>query len=371
VKIALVHDWLNTKFGGAEEVLVQAAAIFPDAPIYTLVYNPTIASERLPASRIRTSSLQRLPGWLKQRPRYLLPLIPSAIEQFDFSEYDVVISFSAAWSKGIITGPETLHICYCHTPMRFVWDYWPRYIDEQRVGAIRKAAIHVLTSRLRLWDYYSSARVDRWIANSQTTADRIQKYYRQSADAIIYPGAEIGDMRPVDSSEKDSYMVTLGSLTPYKKIDMAIKACNRLKQRLIVIGDGSDRARLEELAGPTIEFVGRVASDRRNDIVARAQALIFPNEEDFGIVPVEAMACGTPVIAYGRGGLTETVKDGVTGRFFDQPTVESLVDALRHFRASDYQTSKLVSRAGEFSTGRFQKQLQDYVEQRYAEFKRA
>lgn len=365
MKVALVHDWLNTKYGGAERVLDQLAAIYPDAPIYTLVYSPEAAGEAIDPSRVRTSSLQRLPRWLQKRSRYLLPLIPTAIEQFDLSEYDVVISSSAAFSKSVITKPETIHICYCHTPTRFVWDYWPRYILEQRVGPMRRAAGHWLTSRLRIWDYYSAERVDYWIANSKTTASRIKKYYRQSVDRVVYPGVEVDNFKPVPQSQKEDYYVTLGMLTPYKKIDMAIEACNKLGKKLVVIGGGPDLERLQEMAGPTVKFAGRVSDKERAELVAKAQALIFASEEDFGISPVEAMASGTAVIAYGKGGLTETVIKGVTGEFFDQPNVESLTTCLQNFDSSAYSTKKLTSRAGHFSSKRFAKEIQACVKEKY------
>ncbi|HUC86697.1 MAG TPA: glycosyltransferase, partial [Candidatus Saccharimonadales bacterium] len=306
MKVAIVHDWLNTKFGGAENVLVELAELFPEAPIYTILYDPATAGAAIAPGRIHPSRLQHLPAFLRQRPRYLLPFIPRSIERFDLSGYDVVISSSSAWVKGVITGPQTLNICYCYSPMRFAWDYWPRYVQEQQVGPLRRAAIHVLTSRLRVWDYFSAARVDRWVAISHHVASRIHKYYRQPMKAIsvIYPGADIAAFKP-QPTEKEDYFLVLSSLAPYKKIDLAIAACNRLGKRLIVAGDGADRGRLERLAGDTIEFTGRVSDSRRAELLARATAFIFPGEEDFGIAPVEAMASGTPVIAYNRGGLTE------------------------------------------------------------------
>lgn len=372
MKVAIVHDWLNTKFGGAEQVLIELAAMYPEAPIYTLLYNSETFGGAIDPTRVRTSRLQRLPKFLHARSRYLLPLIPVAIEQFDLTGYDVVISSSAAWAKGVITRPETLHICYCHTPMRFVWDYWPRYLDEQHVGPLRQAAIHRMTSRLRMWDYYSAERVDRWVANSQTTARRIRKYYRQEVGAVIYPGADTGGFTPAAKpAEAGRYFLTLGSLTPYKKIDLAIAACNRTGLNLVVAGDGPDRARLERLAGPTIRFAGRVEDPERNGLLAAADALIFPNEEDFGIVPIEAMASGTPVIAYGAGGLTETVVPGETGVFFAEQTVDCLAKALHDFNPAHFSSVALQRRAAKFSTQQFRQQFGAYVEQAYKEYQRA
>ena len=365
MKVALVHDWLNTKLGGGESVLIELAAIYPDAPIYTLLYNQAIIGDAIEPSRVRPSMLQRLPGFIRKHPRYLLPLLPTAIEQFDFSAYDVIISSSSAFAKGIITRPETLHICYCHSPMRFVWDYWPRYLAELKVGPLRQAAIRRSTSRIRLWDFYSAARVDKWIANSETTANRIRKYYRTEPDAVIFPGANLATLKP--SPKTSNYMVTLSSLTPYKKIDLAIAACNQTSTKLIVIGDGPDRSRLEHLAGPTIQFVGRVNDDERNRLLAEASALIFPNEEDFGIAPIEAMACGTPVIAYAKGGLTETLKEGESGVFFNEPTPESLANALRSFKPSDFSTDVLVRQAKHFNRTAFREAMQRFVEKSYRE----
>jgi len=367
MKVAIVHDWLNTKFGGAENVVAELADLYPEAPIYTLLYAPELVGDRIHPGRIHTSFLQKLPRWLRRRSRYLLPLIPMAIEQFDLSAYDVVISSSSAFAKGVITRPETLHICYCHTPMRFVWDYWPGYVEEQHVGHIQRGAIHVLTSRLRLWDYYSAARVDRWVANSHTTAQRIKKYYHQEVAAMIYPGADTSQFAP--STKTSDYFVTLSSLTPYKKIDVAIAACNRLERRLIVVGDGPDRPRLERLAGPTIEFAGRVNDTERAHLLAGARAMLFPNEEDFGIAPIEAMASGTPVIAFGRGGLTETIAPGVSGILFQPQSVEALVAAITDFQPTKFTAAALTRQAAKFTTAAFRKNIKTYVQKAYDDYR--
>jgi glycosyltransferase involved in cell wall biosynthesis len=370
MKVAIVHDWLNTKFGGAENLVVELAKLYPEAPIFTLLYDHEVVGDRIAPERIRSSRLQNYPGWLKRRSRYLLPFIPKAIEAFDLNDYDVVISSSGAFTKNIVTIPSTLHICYCNSPMRFVWDYWPRYVKEQGVGPLRKLAIYVLTSRLRLWDYYGAANVDRWIANSHNVAKRIKKYYRVDVDKVIYPGAEVSDFTPVAKHLKQDYFVTLSSLTPYKKVDMAIAACNRLGKRLIVIGDGPDRARLEKIAGPSVKFAGRLKRSDMAKIVAEAQALIFPNEEDFGIAPVEAMAAGTPVIAYNRGGLTETVLPIKTGIFFDSPTVDALAQVIQRFDEYTFNPNDLVSQANKFDMDKFRHQITTFVEEEYAQFKK-
>lgn len=365
MKIAFIYDWLNTRKGGGEAMMLELAAMYPEAPIYTMLFDAETYQGELDPARVKTSFLQKLPAWLRKRTRYLLPLIPLAIESYDLGEYDVVISVSSGYSKSVITRPETLHICYCYSPTRFLWDYWPRYVKDQHVGAMRRGSIHVLTSRLRLWDFYSAKRVDKWVAISQTVAKRITKYYRQPIERIIYPGVHLNKFKPVSPAQKENYFVTLSSLTPYKRIDLAIQACVQLGKRLVIIGDGPDRGRLESLAGDTVRFVGRVNDSQRADLLARATALLFPGEEDFGITPLDAMASGTPVIAYGKGGVTETVISGKTGIFFAEPTVQSLVNAISSFEADRFKTNDLTQQAAKFDIQLFRKQFKDYVEETY------
>lgn len=355
MKLALVHDWLNTKRGGAEKVLSVLADTFPEAPIYTLIYN----SDRFdyPPERIHTSSLQRLPRSVKQRSRYLLPLIPSAVEGWDFSSYDVVLSSSSAFVKNIITPEQTTHISYCHTPARFVWDYWPAYLHEQQLGPLRRWYVRRQARQFRIWDYVGAARVDAYIANSHTTARRIHRYYRREAD-IVHPPVEIPPKPDVD---KQDYYVTLGMLTPYKKIDLAIEAFNQSGRALKIIGDGPDRARLQRLAGDNIEFLGFVDEAAKHRVVAAAQGLIFPNKEDFGIAPVEAMALGTPVIGYGFGGVTETVENGVTGVLFSKQTVDALNKAVSQAQQLDCSTERLREHAQQFRTERFQEKIKYHL----------
>ena len=351
MKVALVHDWLNTRVGGSEQVLLELALLYPEAPIYTLWFRPEYYQGLIDPSRVRTSSLNRWPHWLTKRPRYLLGLLPAAIESFDLSEFDVVISSSNAFSKGVITRPETLHVSYCYSPMRFAWDYWPRYLDEQRIGPLRRLAATRLISRVRLWDYYSSKRVDHWLTISKTVAARIEKYYGATAE-IIHPPVATGQFGPTE--KKGAYYVTLATLTPYKQIDQAIAVANDTKRQLIVIGDGFDRPRLEKLAGPTVRFAGRVPAAEKAELLAGARALIHPCEEDFGLAPVEAMASGTPVIAYGRGGVTETVT-AHTGILYDEATPAALAAALDRFETKTWDRHILVTRAAEFDTAHFAK----------------
>jgi glycosyltransferase involved in cell wall biosynthesis len=363
MKVALVYDWLNHKFGGGEQMLVELAKMYPDAPIYTLLYNQELCGDAIDHRRVRTSRLQKLPNWIKRRPRYLLPLIPTAIEQYDLSEYDVVISASSAFSKSVITRPETMHVSYCYSPTRMVWDAWPAYLNDQHVNPVTRGFIHLLSSRLRLWDFYSANRVDHWVAISETVAARIRKYYRKEVSAVIYPGADT--QKYSTSKKKGDYFVTLSSLAPYKRIDLAIAACNKLGKQLIIIGYGSDKARLQQLAGPTIKLAGRIDDSARNKLLAEAKALIFPGEEDFGIAPIEAMASGTPVIAYGKGGLTETVIAGKTGLFFKEQTVDSLVQAINNFDQTSFAQDDLIAQAREYDISKFRHDFKKFIEDKY------
>ena len=358
MKVALVHDWLNTRVGGSEKVLIELANLSPDAPIYTLLHRPQFYRGQIDPKRVRTSWLQHLPRFLTDRPRYLLPLIPTAIEQFDFSDYDIVISSSNAFSKGIITNPHTLHICYCHTPMRFAWDYWPRYLDDQNVGRIKRFWASRMISRLRLWDYYSAQRVDAWVANSQHVAGRINKFYGADAQVINPP---VQTDLFTSSSQHSDYYITLGTLTPYKKVDAAIAACNQLKRKLIVIGEGFERAKLEAMAGPTISFVGRVSDNEKAKLLSGAKGLLVPQEEDFGIAMVEALASGTPVIAYGVGGASEIVSNGM-GALYDDDSVDGLVAAIKKAESQKFDPAKLHQHSLTFSQQNFAKNITTTVE---------
>jgi glycosyltransferase involved in cell wall biosynthesis len=367
VRLALAHDWLDRPVGGAERVALEMAAMWPGAPVHTLLWDAARYAGRLDASRVRPSWLQSLPAALRRRQKYLLPLIPTAVEQWDFSAYDVLLTSSCAFMKNVVTTPHTLHVCYCHSPMRFVWDYWPRYLDEQRLGPVREAAARLMTSRIRVWDHAGAGRVDVWLANSATTARRLRKYYGVEA-RVLYPGVDAAGFTPLDPSEKSDEWLCLATLTPYKRLDLAIAAFNASGRRLVIGGEGPDRARLEALAGPTVRFAGHLDDRGRAELLARARGLVFPSEEDFGIAPVEAMACGTPVVAYGMGGLRETVVDGVTGVFFGEQTPVALngaVDRLESLRAG-LRLEDLTQRAAEFSLDRFRRELREVVEAAHA-----
>lgn len=362
MKVALVHDWLNNKMGGAERVLLELARIYPEAPIYTLIYNEEKFQKFGLTSRIHTSYLQKIPKFLSRSSRYLLPFIPRAVKQFDFSSYDVVISSSSAFVKNIITPPQTLHICYCHAPMRFAWDYWPEYLDEQKVGPIRTFLIREMVSKLRIWDYYGAKGVDQYIANSHTTAQRIKKYYNRDS-VIINPGIDLKKFR--QERQKEDLYITLAMLTPYKKIDLVIEAFNQNGKELAIIGDGPQRDKLERLAGPNIRFEGFLDDDTKHNLLANAKALIFPNEEDFGIAPIEALASGTPVIAYGKGGVTETIEDGKTGVLFSDQTAASLNNAIEKFQKIHFNSNTLIKEAAKYDMKIFDRKIKSLVAKVY------
>lgn len=339
--------------GGGERVLLELAAMYPHAPVHTLLFDPTRFEGGLDPGRIRTSWLQRLPAGLRRRRRLLLPLIPSAVEAWDFAAYDVVISSSVAFVKNILTPPATLHVTYCHAPMRFAWDYWPRYLEEMRAGPLRRIAVTALVSRARLWDLAGSRRVDVWIANSETTAERLRKYYRVEDLAVVHPPVDVAGLRGGHAAARRGDFVTLSTLTEYKRIDLAVRAFTASGRPLTVIGDGPDRRRLERLAGPTVRFAGHVSDEVRSRLLGSARALVFPGEEDFGIAAVEALACATPVVAYARGGLTEIVSDGRTGVLFGEQSVDGLNAAVDRILGLDLAEADLLAAAERFAAPRF------------------
>jgi glycosyltransferase involved in cell wall biosynthesis len=363
MKVALVHDYLN-QMGGAERVVMAFHEIFPDAPIYTSIYDPTRVDPAFQKMDIRTSFMQKLPMVTKHHQPYL-PLYPLAMENLDLRGYDLVLSSSSAFGKGVITRPETMHICYCHTPMRWCWNY-EEYVERERLGKIARSVLPLLISRLRVWDQVSSMRVDHFIANSPIVAERIHKYYRREA-AYIPPPVEASRF-PFDPSTKpEGYFLILSRLVPYKRIDLAIEACNRLQLPLVIIGGGRDLERLQSIAGPTIRFLGRLSDEEVVHYSTHCRALIFPGEEDFGITPLEAQACGRPVIAYGAGGALASIVDGSTGIFFREQTVESLAEVLASFDQRTFDPDIIRNHALEFDTSRFQRRILQFIEAKMSE----
>lgn len=359
MKVALVHDWLNTKLGGAERTLIELSKIYPDAPIYTLLYDEAKFSGLISPSRVRTSGLQKYPYVLRSHSRYLLPLIPKAVESFDFSDYDVVISNSSAFVKNIITKPSTYHICYCNSPMRFAWDYWPKYLDEQKVGPLRSYFIRKQVGKLRVWDFYGSARVDKWIANSNNVARRISKYYRKTSD-VIYPPVNTALFKQ-NSTDKHDYFVTMSAHTPYKKLDLAIETFNQRGDKLIVLGEGPERVRLEKQAKPNVHFKGYISESERAKTLSGAKALIFPGEEDFGIAMVEALAAGTPVIAFNKGGAQEIVSNNKTGILFNKQTSHSLHQAIEALEKLEIKDTDLKEASKKFDSEVFRDKIVSYI----------
>lgn len=365
MKVALVHDYLN-QMGGAERVVLALHEIFPDAPIYTSIYDPQRVDPAFQKMDIRTSFMQKFPGVTKHHQPYL-PFYPFAMESLDLRGYDLVLSSSSAFGKGVITRPETMHICYCHTPMRWCWNY-DEYVEREQLSGTARKVLPFLITGLRIWDQTSAMRVDHFIANSPIVAERIQKYYRR--DAIVIPPPVEASRFPFDPMVvSEDYFLTLSRLIPYKRVDLAIEACNQLHLPLVIIGDGRDMERLKHLAGPTIRFMGRLSDEEVLHYFARCRAFLSLNEEDFGITPLEAQASGRPVIAYGAGGALTSVVNGVTGKFFTEQTVESLSTVLASFEERTYDSHVIRNHALEFDTPRFKRRVLQFIEAKLSEGK--
>ena len=318
---------------GGEKVLRALAELWPEAPIYTLVADPSKLDGLLATRDIRTSFLQRIPN-ARTAYRSLLPLLPAAARSLDCRDFDVVICSDAAVIKGVRSSPAALKLCYCHSPMRYVWDLQSAYMNA--LGPIKRLALSCVAGPVRRWDRAAADTVTAFIANSFHVADRIRRHYGRNA-VVIHPPVDVPDTP--DFASPDDYYLVLGQLTGYKRADLAIEACNRLRRRLVVIGEGEEFGRLEQLAGPTIELLGWQDDAVTQTYLRRCRALLFCGQEDFGIVPVEAQAVGRPVIAYGLGGAAETVIDGQTGVTFSAQTPDAVVDAIRRFEQDEDQFS--------------------------------
>jgi glycosyltransferase involved in cell wall biosynthesis len=351
-KVALVHYWLVTMRGG-ERVLEALCELFPEADIFTHVYDPSAISSVINSHRVRTTFIGRLPGAIRHYRNYL-PLMPLALEELDLSAYDLVISSEAGPAKGVITRPDALHVCYCHSPMRYAWDQY--HVYRRSAGRLAKLLMGPLMHHMRLWDVTSAARVDHFIANSAFVASRILKYYRRDAD-VIFPPVDVGSFS--ESAEIGEHYLFVGELVPYKRVDLAVEAFTRMGRKLVIIGDGDQRRKLERKAGPSVEFKGRVSPAELRNAYSTCRALIFPGEEDFGIVPVEAMASGRPVIAFGRGGALETVIDGETGVFFYEQTVAALIASVKDFetRQAEFDSHRAILQAQSFSADVFKARM--------------
>jgi glycosyltransferase involved in cell wall biosynthesis len=352
MRVAIVHYWLVGMRGG-EKVVEVLCEMFPQADIFTHAYRPERIADRINQHPVRTTFIARLP-FARRLYRVYLPLMPLALEQLDLREYDLVISSESGPAKGVITRPETLHLCYCHTPMRYVWSMYFDYARNANWAA--RIAISWLIHRLRLWDAQSASRVDFFVANSSNVSRQINKYYRRPS-LVIHPPVDVDTFAP--SNKIESYYLCVGQLVRYKRFDLAIEACNSLAAPLVIIGEGEEYRKLRRLAGRTITFLGRLDAAALRHFYARCRALLFPGEEDFGIVPIEAMASGRPVIAFRRGGAVETVIPRVTGILFDEQTQAALADAIREFEgmASSFEASRLVEQARRFSKENFKRQI--------------
>jgi glycosyltransferase involved in cell wall biosynthesis len=368
LRVALVHDWLTNQ-GGAERVLWAFHQAYPDAPIYTSVYNAA-AMTQFAQCDVRTSFLQNWP--LAQKKHQLYPKLRQiAFESFDFSEYDVVLSTSSAESKGVITGTNTLHISYLHTPTRYYWSDYDRYLASPGFGWMNPIVRFILPrmiSSLRHWDYAAAQRPDILLANSQYVAARIKKYYGLKA-AIIYPPVSVDRFR--SDVPKEDYYIVVSRLIPYKRVDLAVVAARDNDLPLIVIGDGSERAKLELVAGPKTKFLGRLSDEEVAQYYERAKGFIFTAEEDFGITPLEAQAAGMPVLAFGKGGALETIIDGKTGMFFKEQTRESVTEALALFEKQQFKASDCREQAQKFSEERFINEIQAEVASEWAKFRKS
>lgn len=352
MNVAIVHDWLVT-YGGAESVVESLLKLFPKADIYTLVYDKKRMGAHFTENRIFTSSLQKLPFASKLYTK-LLKFMPKAFESFDFSAYDLVICSSSSCAKGVITPPAVPHIAYIHTPMRYAWDLFFDY--RKRSGALTRFFMNRWMGQIRMWDYISSARIDMLLANSHYIARRIKKFWGREA-AVIYPPVHLEKFAPVKNPSCD-YYVAFSRLVPYKRIDVAIDACKMLGKKLVVIGSGSEEKKLKvRVHGADITFTGRICDEDVCAYLQNCRALLFCAEEDFGIVPLEAQACGRPVIAFGKGGTLETVKDGKTGIFFAEQTAAALADAIVRFEklddAATFNPAVIVKHAQQFSEEAF------------------
>ncbi len=365
MKVALVHDFL-IKIGGAERVLQALTEMYPEAPIYTLLYDEKAVGDLFPQEKVHASWLQRMPRSLRSRHKYLFPMMPQATEQFNLGDYDLVISSSGAFSHGIVTNLNTKHICYCHSPMRYAWDWTHEYVKEMGGGALKKIMVRKLLKSVRQWDFLASERVDRYVANSEHVQKRIKKFYRKGSD-VVYPPVDLKRFKK--STKAADYFLIVSRLSPYKRIDLAVELFNKVGRSLVIIGEGSHLEHLKRIAGPTVELLGNQPDEVVADYMQNARGVIFPGEDDFGIVPVEAMACGKPVVAFGKGGALETVVPGKTGEFFYEPTIESLENAIGRLLANynNYKPAAIRKRAEEFTAEKFKRKFKKVVKEVMAE----
>ena len=361
-KTAIVHDWI-CNYGGAERVLECLLEIMPNSPVYIGCYMNNQLSPKLKQVKYYPSVLQKLQNQKKDNHTKFLPFMPTAFEAFDLNEYDIVVSDSSCCAKGVITNPNTLHICYCHTPMRYLYEFYYEYTKE--MNPLKKKLLKYFMNYLRLWDVISANRVDYFIANANNVANRIRKHYRRNAE-VVYPPVDVKFFEPVEHT--DDYFLCVSRLIKHKRIDLVVSAFNELGYPLVIIGDGSELGPLKKLAKTNITFTGRISDEEMHRYYARCRAFIFPTEEDFGITPLEAQACGRPVIAFGKGGALETVVSGQTGVFFNEQTVEELVGAVKKFETMTFDKEICRQNALRFEKGKYVEQMRMYIEEKWKEF---
>lgn len=362
MKIAIIHDWL-TVYAGAEKTLAQVLKLYPKADLFSIVdFLPQKDRVFLTGHKITTSFIQKLP-FSKSKYRNYLPLMPLAVEQFDLSSYDLVISSSHAVAKGVITGPDQHHICLCYSPIRYAWDLQHQYLFESRLDHGAKGWIaRYMLHKIRLWDYRTANGVDEFIAISDFIARRIWKVYRRES-IVIYPPVDVEAFELC--TQKEDFYLTASRMVPYKKIELIVEAFSTMPdKKLIVIGDGPDFEKIRSYASENVTLMGYQSFEVLRDHMQRAKAFIFAAEEDFGIAPVEAQACGTPVIAFGKGGALETVVDSVSGIFFDTQSVESLCEAVKRFETMIFDTAKVSMHARKFSEERFLTEMKSFIQEK-------
>jgi glycosyltransferase involved in cell wall biosynthesis len=356
MKIAVVHDYF-TQLGGAEKVAEELMRMLPSAELHATVALPECMPPGLMGVPIKTSWMQNLPGMRHYYRLYFL-LYPLALPSLDLSGYDLVLSSSSGYAKGVRTNRDAIHVCYCHTPMRWAWSF-ENYSAREGMGAAKRFLLPHLVRGLRQWDVGASRQPDHFIANSETVASRIWRAYGRIAE-VIHPPIDLGRFRPTQKQE--DYYIVLARLVSYKRIDLAVQACTMLERRLLVIGDGPDRPRLMANAGPTVSFLGLLSDSAVAHHAARCRALIFPGEEDFGMAPLEVAAAGRPTIAYRAGGAVETIVDGVTGIFFDRQEPDDLASAIAHFERIEWSPALLRRHAENFSTDVFRARLRAFLD---------
>ncbi len=363
LKIALAHDFL-VDFGGAERVLRALAEMFPEAPIYTLLYDKEKSPEWLKSKKIHTSFLQKFPKFLRKRKKWLLPFLPVAPETFDLRDFDLVISSSGAWSKGIVTRLDTIHIAYLHSPMRFAWDMNGEYLHQQKKGGIINFLTRAILNYIRVWDKAAADRPEYIIANSKYTQERIKKYYGRES-VVIYPPACVETLagKPVLDTREKKYFLVVSRLSPYKKNDVVIEAFNKLQLPLVIVGTGGQEKYLKSIAEKNVKFLGFQPDEKLPEIYAGARAFIFPGIDDFGIAPVEAMSFGVPVLAIRQGGVQEIMFEGKTGEFLEEAAPENIIESVKKFLEKEKQYDKefIKARAGEFSKERFKKEFGEFL----------